>query len=120
MRKFMIVAGVTVIGGIGVVAVFWDNLVGTYDEMVAVAGEVAVESGRDLGRVSFHSVQCGNPRLMDEMQAAMEQLGSTSKMQASMRTAFYEGIEEARIKDVDYTPEFCAELQRQIEAAQQK
>lgn len=120
MRKFMIVAGVTVVGGIGVVAVFWDYLTGTYDEMVAVAGEVAAENGRDLGRMSFHAAQCGDPGLMDETQAAMGRLDSTSDLQASMRTAFYEGIEEARTMAVDYTPEFCAELQQQIEAAQRK
>ena len=119
MRKSVIVAGVIVVGGIGVIALSWDYLVETYDEMVAMAGEVAVETGKELGRVSFHAVRCGNPELMDEMQAAMAQIDSTSDLQASMRAAFHQGIEEARGMDMDYSAEYCSELQAQIEAAQQ-
>lgn len=117
MRKFVIAAGVIVVGGIGLVAFFWDSLAETYDEMVAMAGEVAVETGKELGRMSFHSVQCGHPELMDEMQTAMAQVDPTSDLQTSMRTAFQRGIEEARGMDMAYTAEYCAELQAQIEAA---
>lgn len=115
----MIVAGVIVVGGIGTIALSWSSLVETYDEMVAMAGEVAVDTGTELGRMSFHAVQCGNPELMDEMQSAMAQIDSTSDLQASVRTAFHAGIEEARGMDMAYSAEFCTELLRQIEEAQQ-
>jgi hypothetical protein len=117
MRKSLIVGGVIVVGVVGVVALSWDSLVATFDEMAAMAGEVAVETGKELGRVSYHAVQCGDSAVMDEMRAAMDELDSTSDFQASMKDAFYQGIEDARGMDMEYTADYCAELQRQIEEA---
>ena len=71
-----------------------------------------------MGRVSYHAMRCGNSDLMNEMQTTVDQLDQSSDFQASMRDAFYLGVEEAKSHETEYTEEFCAELARQIEAAQ--
>ena len=118
MRKWMIVCGVVLLAGIGLVTVFWGSIVESYEDMLAVAGEVAEETGLEMGRVSYHAMRCGNSDLMNEMQTAVDQLDHSSDFQASMRDAFYVGVGEAKSLDTEYTEEFCAELARQIEAAQ--
>ena len=83
-----------------------------------VAREVAEETGLEMGWVSYHAMRCGDSDLMNEMQTTVDQLDESSDFQASMRDAFYEGVETAKARDVEYTEEFCAELTRHIEAAQ--
>ncbi len=92
----------------------------SHEDMLAVAGEVAEETGLEMGRVSYHAMRCGNSDFMNEMQTTVDQLGDSSDFQASMRDAFYAGVEEAKSQDTEYTEEFCAELARQIETAQSK
>jgi nitrogen fixation-related uncharacterized protein len=118
MRKWMIVCGVVLLASIGLVTLFWGSIVESYEDMLAVAGEVAEETGLEMGRVSYHAMRCGNSDLMNEMQTTVDQLDQSSDFQASMRDAFYLGVEEAKSWEVEYTEEFCAELARQIEAAQ--
>ena len=118
MRKWMIVCGVVFFASIGLAALFWGSIVESYEDVLAVAGEVAEETGLEMGRVSYHAMRCGNSDLMNEMQTTVDQLDRTSEIQASMRNAFYAGVEEAKSQDTEYTETFCAELTRQIEAAQ--
>ena len=118
MRKWMIVCGFALFAGVGLVTLFWGSIVESYEDMLAVAGEVAEETGLEMGRVSYHAMRCGNSDLMNEMQTTVDQLDQSSDFQASMHDAFYQGVEEAKARDVEYTEEFCAELARQIEAAQ--
>ena len=118
MRKFTIVCGVALFAGIGLVVVFWGPIVESYEDMLAVAGEVAEETGLEMGRVSYHAMRCGDSGLMNEMQTTVDQLDQSSDFQASMRDAFYLGVEEAKSREVEYTEEFCAELARQIAEAQ--
>lgn len=118
MRKWMIVCGVVVAAGIGLVTLSWGSIVESYEDMLAVAGEVAEETGLEMGRVSYHAMRCGDSGLMNEMQTTVDQLDQSSDFQASMRDAFYAGVEEAKSQDTEYTGAFCTDLAHQIEAAQ--
>lgn len=117
MRKFLIAVGILLVGVVGLSVVFWDDLVSSYQEAVAFAGEVAVETGKEMGRMSYHSLRCGDPSIMDEMQTAVDQLDQSSDFQASMKGAFYQGVDEAKAMDMEYTEAFCLELAQKVEDA---
>ena len=118
MRKGPIAASLVVAAAVGFTIVFWGSLKETYAEIVAMAGEVAVDSGRELGLVSYHSLRCGDAEMMTQSQAAMDQLDPKSDFQASLREAFYQGIAEAQTQERDYTSDYCAEVAEMVESIQ--
>lgn len=118
MRKGPITAGLVTAAAVGFTIVFWGSLKETYAEIVAMAGEVAVESGRELGHISYHSLRCGDAAVMTQSQAAMDQLDPTADFQASLREAFYQGIAEAQAQERDYTQEYCAEIAEMVQKVQ--
>ena len=118
MRKGPIAAGLVVAAAVGFTAAYWGSLKETYAEIVAMAGEVATDSGRELGRVSYHSLRCGDAEMMTQSQAAMDQLDSKSDFQASLREAFYQGIAEAQGQERDYTQAYCAEVAELVQSIQ--
>lgn len=112
MRYFLMAAAVVVVG-LGVAIYFSWNSISDF------ASEVAVESGKELGRVSYHAAQCGNKELMSQFETSMDQFDQISQdFQADMQAAFKVGVEEARRMKVEYTAEFCAEIEKTIQAAQ--
>ncbi len=118
MRKGPIAASLVIAAAAGFTIVFWGSLKETYAEIVAMAGEVAVESGREMGRVSYHSLRCGDAGMMIQSQIAMDQLDPTADSQASLREAFYQGIAEAQAQERDYTHEYCAEIAEMVQQVQ--
>lgn len=112
MRYFLMAAAVVVVG-LGVAIYFSWNSISDF------ASEVAAESGKELGRVSYHASRCGNKELMSQFETSMDQFDQISQdFQADMQAAFKVGVEEARSMNIEYTEEFCAEIEKTIQAAQ--
>ncbi len=119
MRYVLMAAGLIFAGLVALVAFNWGAITQTYDEVVALASEAMVESGMELGRLSYHAQQCGEEELMGQFQTSLDQLdGLSNDFQASMKDAFESGVEDARNMKVEYTEEFCTKLQKAIEQAQ--
>lgn len=112
MRYFLIAIGVLFVAAIAVVYFSWNSI-------SDFASEVAVESGKELGRVSYHAAQCGNKELMNQFETSLNEFDQISQdFQANMQAAFKDGVEEARNMKVEYTEEFCAEIEKTIQAAE--
>lgn len=117
MRKFLMLCGGLAALLVVLTLVLWDDLVAGYEQAAALVGEAAEEAGEDMGRLSYHSLRCGKPEVMNEMQRVMEQIDQSSEIHASMRDAFYRGVEQAQAADRDYTESFCAEIEARLEQA---
>ncbi len=118
MRKGLVLGVCFAVLLAGLTVVLWDDLVEGYEQAVALVDEAAVEDGKDLGRLSYHSLRCGKPEVMSDMQRVIEQIDQSAQIQASMRDAFYRGVEEAQAADRDYNASFCADVEAQLKRAQ--
>ena len=118
MRYVLIAVGTLVIMAGALIFIKWDSITESYEEMVAMAAEVAVESGIQMGQGAYHLTQCGRPSYMADLRQSMDQLDQVSTdFQANMKAAFEAGIEEARTANIDYTEEFCERLLSEVDAA---
>ena len=118
MRYALIAVGTLVVMAGALIFIKWDSITASYEEMVAMAAEVAVESGNQMGQGAYHLSQCGRPSYMADLRKSMEELDQVSTdFQTNMTAAFEAGIEEARAANIDYTEEFCERLLSEVEGA---
>ena len=117
MRYVLFAVGTLVVMAVALVFIKWDSITESYDEMVAMAAEVAVESGNQMGQGAYHLTQCGRPTYMADLRESMDQLDQVStEFQTNMKAAFEAGIEEARAANIDYSEEFCERLLSEVDA----
>ena len=116
MRYVLIAVGTLVVMAGVLVFIKWDSITESYEEMIAMAAEVAVESGTRMGQGAYHLTQCGRPSYMADLRESMDQLDQVSmEFQANMRAGFEVGIEQARDANIDYTEEFCERLLSEVD-----
>ena len=112
MRYFLAVASVVFLGMITVIYVGWDSI-------ADLASEPPLESGRELGRISYHAAKCSEADLVTGTRTSMEDVEKIAEdFHADMKTAFKAGVEEARDMNMDYTETFCAEITNSVSQAQ--
>lgn len=118
MRYVLITVGTLVVMAVALVIIKWDSITESYEEMIAMAADVAVESGNQMGQGAYHLTQCGRPGYMADLRESMDQLDQVStEFQANMTAAFEAGVEEARAANIDYTEAFCERLLSEVGAA---
>jgi hypothetical protein len=118
MRIVLIAVATLVLMAGALIFIKWDSITESYKEMVAMASEVAVESGNQMGQGAYHLTQCGRPEYMEDLRKSLDQLDQvSSEFQADMKAAFDVGIEQARDANIDYTEAFCERLLAEIDEA---
>lgn len=112
MRYFLAIASVVFVGMITVIYLGWDSI-------ADLASKPPLESGRELGRVSYHAAKCGEADLVAGARTSMDDLDKIAEdFQADMKAAFDAGVGEARAMNRDYTEAFCAEVTDSVSGAQ--
>lgn len=112
MRYFLAVASVVFVGLITVIYFGWDSI-------ADLASEPPLESGRELGRVSYHAAKCSEADLVAGARTSMDDVEKIAEdFHADMKAAFKAGVEEARGMDLDYTETFCAEISDSVSQAE--
>lgn len=112
MRYFLAIVSFVFVGMITVVYFGWDSI-------ADLASEPPVESGRELGRVSYHAAKCGEADLLAGARTSMDDIEKIAEdFHADMKAAFEAGVEEARNMTLDYTEALCAEVTNSVSRAQ--
>ena len=112
MRYFLAVISVVFVGMLTVIYLGWDSI-------ADLASEAPLESGQELGRVSYHAAKCSEADLAAGARTSMDDVEKIAEdFHADMKAAFKTGVEEARNMNQDYTEAFCAEVTNTVSRAQ--
>lgn len=112
MRYFLAVVTVVFVGMVTVIYIGWDSI-------ADLASEPPLESGRELGRISYHAAKCSEADLVAGARTSMDDVEKIAEdFHADMKAAFKAGVEEAKGMNKDYTESFCAEVTDSVSHAQ--
>ncbi len=109
MRYILLLVCAVVFANGAYLAANWSSVQGHFAASPAPPAEnQAPELAHEIGAGAYHLLQCGRSGEVEDLKQALNQV--PENFRAQVKVAFSNGMESARLMNIAYTKEICAQF----------